>query len=104
MPIKGLSEQKRLPRLGKIHLGVKVTKNKKGEECAPYPRATDYFVCPDEVRAVYGDKPQKLHIIIPVEDEEMWANQYYRQYSRTRGLVCKGDGETCRRMEDVGTG
>ena len=104
MPIKGLSEQRRLPRLGKIHLGVKVTKNKKGEECSPYPRATEYFVCPDEVMAVYGEKPQKLEIIIPVEDEEMWANQYYRKYSRSRGLVCKGDGITCRRMVDVGTG
>lgn len=104
MPIKGLSEQKRLPRLGKIRLGVKVTKNKQGKECAPYPRATDYFVCPDEVMKVYGKEPQKLDIIIPVEDEEMWANQYYRQYSRTRGLVCKGDGVTCRRMVDIGTG
>ena len=42
MPIKGLSEQRRLPRLGKIRLGVK-KKNQKGIE---YPASTDYFVCP----------------------------------------------------------
>ena len=98
MPIKGLSEQRRLPRLGKIHLGYKDPK-KKGA-----PTATDYFVCPPEVQAIYGEQPQRLEVIIPVEDEEMWASQYYRQYSRTRGLVCKGDGVTCRRMVDTGTG
>ncbi len=100
MPIKGLSEQRRLPRLGKIHLGFKAL-SAKGVE---YPKPTDYFVCPPEVQKVYGEKPQRLDIIIPVEDEEMWASQYYRQYSRTRGLVCKGDGETCRRMVDTETG
>ena len=99
-PIKGLSENRRLIRIGKIHLGIKV-KNKNGVE---YPKATDYFVCPPEVQEVYGEQPDRLDIIIPVEDEEMWCNQYYRQYSRTRGLVCKGDGETCRRMIDRQTG
>jgi len=99
-PIQGLTEQKRLPRLGKIHLGVKKT-NAKGTE---YPSPTDYFVCPPEIQKVYGEKPQKLDIIIPVEDEDMWASQYYRQYSRTRGLVCRGDGITCRRMVDTETG
>lgn len=100
MPIKGLTEQRRLPRLGKIHLGVKA-KTKTG---VMYPQATDYFVCPPEVQTVYGEKPYKLDIIIPVEDEEMWASQYYRRYSQTRGLVCKGDGITCRRMLDTETG
>ena len=99
-PIKGLSENRRLIRIGKIHLGIKV-KNKNGVE---YPKATDYFVCPPEVQAVYGEQPDRLNIIIPVEDDEMWCHQYYRQYSMTRGLVCKGDGETCRRMIDRKTG
>lgn len=101
MPIKGLSEQRRLPRLGKIRLGIKkVSPRTKAE----YPAATDYFVCTTEVQAVYGEKPKRLDVIIPVEDEEIWASQYYRQYSRSRGLVCKGDGETCRRMIDTKTG
>ena len=99
-PIAGLSEQKRLPRLGKIHLGVKKLSGKGIE----YPSATDYFVCPPEVTVVYGDKPKSLDVIIPVDDEEIWASQYYRQYSRTRGLICKGDGITCRRLIDVKTG
>ena len=100
-PIKGLSEQKRLPRLGKIHLGVKKKSPRTGGE---YPVATDYFVCPPDVTRIYGEKPKQLDIIVPIDDEEVWANQYYRQYSRTRGLVCKGDGVTCRRMVDIATG
>lgn len=100
MPIKGLSEQRRLPRLGKIRLGIK-KKNAKGVE---YPAATDYFVCPPEVKKIYGEKPKQFDVIIPLDDEEIWANQYYRQYSRTRGLICKGDGVTCRRMVDTKAG
>jgi len=100
-PIKGLSEQKRLPRLGKIRLGIKKISPRTKRE---YPSATDFFVCPPEVQLVYGEKPQRLDVIIPLEDEEVWASQYYRQYSRSRGLVCKGDGETCRRMVDTETG
>jgi len=100
MPIKGLSEQRRIPRLGKIHLGIK-KKNPKGVE---YPSATEYFVVPPEIAKHYGDTPTELPIMIPVEDEEYWASQYYRCYSRTRGLICKGDGDTCRRMVDTKTG
>lgn len=100
-PIKGLSEQKRLPRLGKIRLGVKKISNRTGQE---YPVATNYFVCPPEVQAIYGEKPKKLDVIIPLEDEEIWASQYYRQYSRSRGLICKGDGIACHRMLDEATG
>jgi len=99
MPIKNLSDKRRLPRLGKIHLGIK----KVNEGGVEYPAAVDYFVCPDEVKKVFGDQPRELRIIIPVEDEEKWASQYYRCYSRTRGLVCKGDGESCTRMVEKGT-
>ena len=113
MPIKGLTENRRLIRIGKIHLGIKVEKldpktgdpvyNTRGEVIT-YPKATDYFVCPPEVQAVYGEQPDRLDVIIPVEDDELWCNQYYRQYSRTWGLVCRGDGETCNRKIDRQTG
>jgi len=113
MPIKGLTENRRLIRQGKIHLGIKVEKidpktkqpitNNRGEVIT-YPKATKYFVCPPEVQEVYGEQPDRLDVIIPVEDDELWCSQYYRQYSRTRGLTCKGDGETCRRMIDRQTG
>jgi hypothetical protein len=100
MPIQGLTGKHRLPRLGKIHLGIK-KKNAKGVE---YPSAVDYFVCPPEVQEIFGEKPKELRILIPVEDEDRWAGQYYRCYSRTRGLICKGDGINATRMVDSETG
>jgi len=101
MPIQGLSEQRRLPRLGKIRLGIKKKSEKTGNE---YPSATDYFVVPDELKKILGETPRELPIMIPVEDDEIWCNQYYKCYSFTRGLTCKGDGVTCRRMVDTATG
>lgn len=102
MPIEGLSNIVRIPRLGKIHLGVK-TKSEKGEG-ATYPKATDYFVVPDEVKEVYGEKPTELDIMFPVEDPEMFAQQWLRAYSMTQGLVCIGDGLESRRKVDVESG
>jgi hypothetical protein len=87
-PIKGVSEIVRLPRLGKIRLGVK-----KENEGVSYPSPTDYFVCPDEVKKVFGEKPKELRIMFPTENSEQWASQYLRCYSASRGLVCRGDGE-----------
>lgn len=113
-PIIGLTEKRRMPRIGKIRLGIKVTKNKAGKECTPYPKAVDYFVYPegdadgsdkvDELTKAFGQKPKELRIVFPLEDEESIASQYYRCYSRSRGLVCRGDGEVCMRMLDVKTG
>ena len=99
-PIEGLTNRRQLPRVGKIRLGIK----KQAKSGRDYPVATDYFVCPPEVQKIYGEKPKALDVIIPIEDPEVWASQYYRQYSRTRGLICKGDGATCRRMIDTKTG
>jgi hypothetical protein len=101
MSIKGLTEVRRLPRVGKIHLGLKRVSPRTGNE---YPVATPFFVYPPEVERVYGKEAKKLDVIIPVEDDEQWCSQYYRQYSNARGLVCKGDGVTCRRMIDKDTG
>lgn len=103
MPIQGLTGKHRLPRLGKIHLGIKNWKTVKGKR-VEYPSAVDYFVCPPEVQAVFGEQPKELRILIPVEDEDRWASQYYRCYSRSRGLICKGDGINAMRMVDMGTG
>ena len=101
MPINELSDIVRIPRLGKIRLGIKV---KSKEKDVQYPKATDYFVVPDEVRAVYGDKPTELQIMFPVEDPELFAQQWLRAYSMTQGLVCIGNGIDARRKVDVATG
>jgi DNA-binding Xre family transcriptional regulator len=88
MPIKDLSNRGRIPRLGKIRLGIKVPGSK-----SEYPKATDYFVCPEEVKAVYGEKPKRLNIAFHSDDIEEVFPQYYKRYGKSTGLVCKGDGE-----------
>jgi len=88
MPIKDFEGRGRIPRLGKIRLGEKVH----GEK-SDYPKATDHFVCPTEVRAVYGDKPKKLEISFHTDKIEEIFPQYYKRYGKSTGLVCKGDGE-----------
>jgi len=101
MPIAELNDIIRIPRLGKIHLGIKAISTEKQTE---YPKATDYFVVPDEVKAVYGDKPKELDIMFPVEDQNLFAQQWLRAYSLTQGLTCIGDGINARRKVDADTG
>lgn len=93
--IKGLSDIRRLPRVGKIHLGIR-TKNQKGAE---YPKETDYFVVPPEVEAVVGVKPKKIRIMIPSEDRAVYFPNAYKCYGSAASLVCIGDGETAMRDE-----
>jgi hypothetical protein len=101
VPIEGVSDIRRLPRLGKIRLGIKVIP---GGDKNPYPKATDYFVVPDEVKELTGDKPTKLNIMFPSDDEEIIARQYLKAYSYSQGLVCKGDGRYAIRKIDTATG
>jgi hypothetical protein len=102
MPINNLSEEVRMPRLGKFHLGIKDTE--KG-----YPIKTDYIVLPkdhpdyNKLVAVYGLKPKELNVLIPSENLEDWAPQYYKMYDLTHGLICKGDGIAAMRLVDSGT-
>jgi len=99
-PIKGVSEVRRMPRLGKVRLGFKVEPEGKN----PYPRATDYFVVTDEIKEYVGDMPKKLNIMFPTEKADEFAQQWLRCYSFTQGMVCKGDGSTAIRKIDVETG
>lgn len=99
MAIKGVSEIRRLPRLGKLHLGIKKT-SQGGKQ---YPSAVDYFVCTaddstpqsavDAFKKVYGDNPKEVKIMFPSNDEEQFFQQWYKRYGQSKGLLCKGDGE-----------
>ena len=100
-PIKGISEIRRMPRLGKIRLGIKKISDRTQN---PYPVATDYFVAPDEIKEYVGEKPKRLNIMFPVEDPREFTSQWLRCYSFSQGLVCKGDGMMCRRKVDIDTG
>ena len=104
-PIKNVSNQVRMPRLGKLRLGIKVEKlNDKGEVISSYPKAVDYFVCTPEVQAIFGEKPTELTIVFPTNNCEKIASQWLKYYSKTRGLICKGDGETAMALCDIKTG
>jgi hypothetical protein len=98
-PIKGLSDIVRLPRLGHIHLGEKVTDREK-----TYCRALPHFVCPPVVQDKYGKTPTELDIVFPTENTETIAQQYLRTYSQSHGCVCIGDGVHARRKIDLKTG
>jgi hypothetical protein len=106
--IKGLSDKRRLPRIGKVHLGIKV-KNDKGNE---YPTATDYFVVTEDdntpasavtaFKKVYGDNPKVINIILPSDDQNQVFSQFYKCYGKSRGLKCKGDGITAMAINENG--
>lgn len=95
--IRGLSEKRRLPRLGKVKLGVMV--HPQGGK--PYPRSTDYLVCPSVVEEIHGEQPKELPIMFPVDDPEKLFPQSLKMY-RTAGLFCAGDGQVARRWTDKG--
>ena len=95
--IIGMSDIRRLPRVGKIHLGRRL-KSQRGTE---YPKESDDFVVDElpEVVAVYGPHPKELDIIIPVEDQGVFFPQCYKLYGSASSLVCIGDGQTAMRDE-----
>lgn len=95
--IKGdYSQVRRLPRLGKIRLGLKV-QNQKG---ATFPKETEHFIVPPEVEAVYGEAPIELDVMLPSDDPEQVFVQKYAMYGSGSGLRCHGDGERAERYNE----
>ena len=90
--IKGLSDQRRLPRLGKIRLGIKV----QGKNGGSYPVETPHFVVPPEIERIFGPTPIALKVLLPLNDRTDIFPQAYKMYSR-QGLKCKGNGESATR-------
>ena len=95
--IKGLSDRRRLPRIGRIRLGLKAVTTS-GKE---YPKEVEYFVVPDEVRKVYGDKPLELDVMFPLNDMGAVFPVAYKSYGSGKGLRCTGDGETAHRVNET---
>jgi len=95
--IKDISERRRLPRLGKIRLGLKVISSKTGRE---YPRETEYFIVPPEVAKVYGERPTSLEVMFPINDPEVVFPQAYKWYGGQKGLKCIGDMEIALRFNE----
>jgi hypothetical protein len=99
--IQGLSQVRRLPRLGKIRLGIKKL-TKDGKE---YPAEVDYFILDPETpseeenaklvsefQKLYGEKPKQIDIMIPLPDATIVFPQWYKRYAQGV-LRCKGDGD-----------
>ena len=107
--IHGLSEIRRMPRIGKVRLGVK----KKAKSGKFYPQAVDYFVVQADrstseeaasaFHEVYGDQPRALDIMFPTDDPREFFPQSYRRYGSGSGLICRGDGRIATQL-NPGTG
>jgi len=100
--IKNLSEIRRLPRAGKIRLGIKKVTDKGVE----YPAEVDYFILApqtpselenqkliDEFHRLYGEQPKSISIMFPLSDPAVVFPQFYKRYGKSTSLQCKGDGE-----------
>jgi len=101
MAIKGLSDRRRITRGGYIRLGKKAT-NAKGQE---YPVKSDHFIADFDDAALqtrfvelYGEKPTRIPIAFPSDDENEFFSQFYKAYGSSTGLKCKGDGEAAQRV------
>lgn len=91
--IPEISKIRRLPRIGKIRLGVKV-ENANGKT---YPKETNYFVVPEEVTEIYGPEPTALDVLIPVNDLTVVMPTAYKWYGQSQEKKCEGNGERARR-------
>lgn len=95
--IKNISDRRRLPRLGKIRLGIKMISQRTGKE---FPRETSYFVCPPEIQKIFGEKPTELEVMFPLNDVESIFPQRYVWFGSSKGIKCIGDGERAMRIEE----
>jgi hypothetical protein len=116
--IKGISDIRRLPRLGCIRLGVKIPVLKDGKpqmknnQPVVRPKEVDYFILDpatpdDEERGEYlsqfshlfGYEPKSIEIMLPVNNPEVFFPQFYKRYGSTTDLKCYGDNEIATCME-----
>lgn len=94
------SQNRRIPRLGRIRLGLKVKKVRQDGSSVEFPQETSWFVVPPEVESVYGPKCTELDIMLPSDNEEAVFPQSLAWFGRSKGLRCKGDGEMAERLNE----
>ncbi len=98
--IKDVTNVVKLPMADeKIRLGERRVSSKTGEE---YPVELAFFVCPKEVREVFGDEPTEITVFFPIADRKKVFQQSYERYGKNKALLCWGDGITAQRknLED----
>jgi hypothetical protein len=110
--IPGVDEEHRfqMRKLGNIHLGVKV---KKENSTVEYPKATDYFVLPDDLRndpdfreklesmGQDPDKPKKLPVMLMSDYPAVNMITSCDCYGANQRLKCRSyDGVTCMKLNE----
>jgi len=96
--VDGISDKRRLPRIDKIRLGIKEISVKSGKE---FPKEVDYFVCPQDVKARFGEEPKELEIMFPLDNPAEIFPQSLTYYGSSKGVKCKGNRKTAsRKAED----
>ncbi len=93
--IKDVTNKVKLPIGGRIKLGIIKVSPRTGEE---YPFETEFFVCPPEVRKVFGDEPTEITVFFPIADRKKVFQQSYERYGKNKALQCWGDGITAQRL------
>lgn len=91
--INGISNRRRMPIIGKIRLGVKVS-----GPSGFYPKETPHFVVPEEVAKVFGAQPKELEVMFVSNDPTVNCPQALRWYGESAGLQCIGNNQVARRL------
>ena len=103
---EGFSQNRRIPRLGRIRLGIKVQKLHNGQPVfkdgkpVEYPKETEHFVVPEEVARVYGDRPTELDVMFFSNDPEIIFPQSLIWYGSSKGVKCRGNGVEAERYNE----
>lgn len=90
--IKTTEKANRLPLavVGHIKCGMKSDRG--------FPMSTDYFLADGNYASLfnsaYGEKPNRIQIVFPSDDEELVCKEYYSLRDTAGKLVAEGDGET----------
>jgi hypothetical protein len=108
MPIKSISDIRRIRRGGHIRIGEMVETQSKRDpsRTVQYPRAIDHFRPDFEneehealFHRLYGDEPKRIKVAFGHDDPEKIFPQWYKLYGRS-GLKCRGDGEVAGRWDE----
>lgn len=87
--IKGLEQRIRIPRLGRIGLGVK----KVAPTGKEHPTEVSYFVVPEMIAKHYGEQPIALPVRFPFDQPERVLHSifYVRRQGKTKTRQCDGE-------------
>ncbi len=127
--IKGISERRRLPRLGKIRLGVKIKgKSRSTGRDVEYPAELPFFLLPDGpvakacggtgtverakelgvtreivlrfIAANQARLAEEIEIMLPINDPGAVFPHAYKFYGSSKGVKCMGNGEIARYFDE----